>query len=80
MSPILGACPAPSVDLAHGPRTPPNAILGHGSLFAMGDMGGEERERLALILRARGEIAAILDEWDGAPAGDRTRMPEGAGF
>lgn len=80
MSPILQARPVLSPDLAHGLRTPLEVVPGRGALPTEGDTGEEERERLAPIPQAGGEIAETIGAWVGAPAGDRTRMPEGAGF
>ena len=82
MSPIQDIRPALPPDLAHELRTPLNVMMGYAQLLQTGDMGEEERAQIEAILAACGQMRAILDEWDGggAPAGTRTRMPEGAGF
>ena len=89
MSPIQDIRPALPADLAHELRTPLNVMMGYAQLLQTGDMGEEERAQVAAILGACGQMQALIDAWDGAeqedgpdgaPAGDRTRMPEGAGF
>ncbi|MGR3540631.1 MAG: histidine kinase dimerization/phospho-acceptor domain-containing protein [Hasllibacter sp.] len=79
MSPIQDIRPALPPDFAHALRTPLNVMMGYAQLLRDGDMGEEERAQIAAILTACGQMQALIDAWDGgrdgAPAGDRTRMP-----